>query len=89
MPSIWQDLLAMQKSKSLSYSMLKGRHSRTLAAVEEEERFSIDSEELIYNLEHVGTVKHNEKGQYFVQSCPLNTLHCRLPLYLINNPYLL
>ena len=48
---------------------LKGRHSRTVAAVEEEEHFSTDSEELIYNLEHVGTVKHNEKGQYFVQLC--------------------
>jgi len=50
-----------------------GKQQNPIATIKEAERSSSsESEELVYVLEHVGTVRHTEKGQYFV---PLSFEH--------------
>jgi len=44
-----------------------GKQQNPIAAIKEaEQSSSSESKELVYTLEHVGTVRHTEKGQYFV-----------------------
>ena len=51
---------------------LKGRQTKPIATMEETELSSSESDELVCAVEHVGTVRHTKKGQYFV---PLNFQH--------------
>jgi len=44
-----------------------GKQQNPIASIKEaEQSSSSESEELVYDLEHVGTIRHTEKGQYFV-----------------------
>ena len=46
---------------------LKGRQIKTIATIEETEvSMSSESDELVYAVEHIGTVRYTKKGQYFV-----------------------
>ena len=56
-----------QKPNHFHTVCLKGRQTKTIATMEETEvSTSSESDELVYAMEHIGTVRHTEKGKYFV-----------------------
>ena len=69
MSGILEILLAMWKNEPLPHSLLseetQNKQTRPIAVQEVEDIVS-DSEDEVFTLEHIGTVKHQKKGQFYV-----------------------
>ena len=44
----------------------ENKRARPIAAAQEAEDTESDSEDELFTLEHIGTVKHQKKGQFYV-----------------------
>ena len=67
MPCIWKVLSSMWENEPFLHSL--STDSKRISAIQEAEDPISDSEDELFTLEHIGIVKHQKKGQFYVSLC--------------------